>query len=130
MDFSNRKKRILEIVRTVAMSGTGVGGSHGNNFRIGAVLVDRNSILSAKVNSLKSSPGLVPFYRYPHFHAEAAAIFAAGDRSIGSDLFVARVRRDNTLAMAKPCKGCQKLIKQYGIRNVYYSVEDGTYVKL
>lgn len=121
------KRKYCDAAHAVALCGFGVGGRAHNNFRIGAILITRNRSITA-VNSYRTSPRLVRHYVYPVFHAESACIFRAGfDACSGASLYVARVRRDNTLALAKPCGECQKLIELVGIRRVYYSTEVGAY---
>lgn len=57
-------------------------------------------------------------------HAEARLVRKL-DR--GSKVFVVRVRKDGTLAMAKPCSKCQPLLKNY---DVWYSNDNGEMEKL
>ncbi len=51
-------------------------------------------------------------------HAEARSLRKAG---FGATLWVARVLRDGSWAMAKPCKNCKALIKNKGVKKVYYT---------
>lgn len=126
MVFSKRKHRIFDVVQAVAISSLGVGGRNGNNFRVGAVVVRKHCIMAAGVNSYKSKAILRSIYEYPALHAEAAAIIRCGlDACAGSDLYVARVLRDNSLANSRPCTCCQQLIKEAGIRRVFYSDKNG-----
>lgn len=62
----------------------------------------------------------------PSLHAEARALRKA-DR--GCVLIVVRIRPDGSLAMAKPCKDCQALIRSKRAVT-YYSNEAGEIVKL
>jgi deoxycytidylate deaminase len=64
-------------------------------------------------------------------HAEAAALVAVTyvgpfKRSYkGLDLLSIRVTRAGKLAMARPCDNCMKLIREAGIRRVYFTDADG-----
>jgi tRNA(Arg) A34 adenosine deaminase TadA len=65
----------------------------------------------------------------PQHHAEARALRKC---DYGSVLYVARVLKDKTTwGNAKPCKKCQALIKNMGVKRVYYTVgpnEWGTWI--
>jgi deoxycytidylate deaminase len=67
--------------------------------------------------------------RIPKHHAEARVLRKCDH---GSTLYVARVLKDKkTWANAKPCKKCQALIKNMGVKRVYYTVgpnEWGTWI--
>jgi tRNA(Arg) A34 adenosine deaminase TadA len=124
--LSVKKKRLGEIAKAIALSAQGVGGRNGNNFRLGAVVCNGSRIIGASSNSYRTHTLLSRFYPWPHIHAEAGAILRVGmDRCYHSDLYVARVTRDDQLALARPCEYCLELIKFARIRNVYYSVRNG-----
>ena len=57
----------------------------------------------------------------PEHHAEARVLRKC---DYGAVLYLARVlKRDReTWANAKPCKRCQALIRNYGVKKVYYTV--------
>ena len=117
---------MFNTVHAVAISSSGVGGRNGNNFRVGAIITRKHCVLAAGTNSYKSKASLRSIYKYPALHAEAAAIIRAGlDACIGNDLYVARVLRDNTLALSRPCNSCQQLIRAARIRRVFYSDKNG-----
>lgn len=40
-------------------------------------------------------------------------------------LFVYREHKNGKRAVAKPCPACTKFIKDMGIRDVFYTIEDG-----
>jgi tRNA(Arg) A34 adenosine deaminase TadA len=117
-------KRFLEAAYAVALAGPGAGGKTG--YRLGAVIVNRKKIEVAKFNCLKSHPKLCKYYEYPYLHAEASCILSLGlDNCADKSIYVVRVRKDGTTALAKPCSSCQRLIADVGIKKVYYSTLDG-----
>ncbi len=60
-------------------------------------------------------------------HAEVSAIMKNRNSNLrGADLYVSRALRANPCGMSKPCEECQKVIKEYGINKVYYTVNDFT----
>lgn len=126
LNLSKRKLTLFSIAKEIALTSEGVGGSNGNNFRLGAVVVAGRRIISSGSNSYSGSSRLCRYFTYPVFHAEADAILHAGfSASRDCDLYVARIRRDNSFAMAKPCNECAKLITLAGIKNCYYSTSNG-----
>lgn len=82
-------------------------------------------------NKPKSHPLQKKFGRNVHsifLHAEIDAIIQAnreGYNISGARIFVARVLKDGTPALAKPCKGCQKALLQYEIEEVWYTTNGG-----
>jgi len=121
------KEKFTTAAHAVAISGNGVGTR--GNFRLGAVLVHRNSIVSVGLNSYKTHPLMAARTEWPFLHAEQNAIIRAGlDNCEGLDLYIARVLKNNDLAMSKPCKVCIELIKDVGIKNIYYSTNAKEFV--
>ena len=40
-------------------------------------------------------------------------------------IYVYRVHKNGTLAMSRPCPSCMQLIKDVGIKRVFYTTENG-----
>lgn len=62
-----------------------------------------------------------------NMHSELAAIVqvrAKVDLS-GAKMAVARVLRDGTLAMARPCGACEAAMVSYGIKRCSYTIAEG-----
>ena len=59
-------------------------------------------------------------------HAEAALFgrTPAGEYD-GAKVFVYRERKDGTLAMARPCAGCEIILNLHGIKKIYFTTPDG-----
>lgn len=126
----DRHYRFFEAAHAVALSGPGAGGSAG--YRLGAVLVYRKQILAARFNSLRTHPELLRFSSWPFLHAESACILSHGmNNCAGCKLYVVRIKRDNSLAIAKPCIACQQLIKEVDITEIHYTIgEDNGHGRL
>ena len=45
----------------------------------------------------------------------------------GSTVFVSRVQKNGTLALAKPCPMCTIALRSKRVKRVYYSIDDSTY---
>jgi len=100
--------------------------------KLAAVLVTRDKHVFIGRNRLKTHPLQSRFGRNQHsiyLHAEIDAIVQAAkahEDITGSSLYIARVWRDGTLALAKPCAGCERAIVHFGIEIVEWTVAPHT----
>lgn len=106
--------------------------------RLGAVLIYKGKVMSVGWNSTKTSPLQKDLNRLRNFpvdcseahhslHAEVACLTKAKDLDIDwgrANLFVCRIKKDGSFGLARPCPGCQALIKSMGIKNIYYTTND------
>ena len=107
--------RLLEFAAARALRGL---RSHiQKNYLLAAVIVRKDGAIVVSTNAVTQNPN-------PSAHAEARALKKA---DFGAELYVARVIRDGTWVMAKPCKTCQALIRAKGIRKVYYTISPDNY---
>lgn len=61
----------------------------------------------------------------PPVHAEARL---ARKLDAGSIVYVARTRRDTgEICMAKPCKGCQNILRFKGVKKIFYTINSNEY---
>lgn len=89
-----------------------IKGNWEKNYLLGAIALRKDGVYVYSKNSLVQTPS-------PTGHAEARILKKAGT---GAILWVARVYRDGGWAMAKPCTTCQTLIKNKGVKRVYYPI--------
>jgi len=112
------KRNILEAAVTLASNVFNVRSRHG------AVIFTDNKILGRGYNRK-----IKGFNKVHTFHAETSAAFNAHDkfpREInGAYCLVIRINKRGKLTNSKPCDCCQKTLKAYGIKEVFYSVEGG-----
>lgn len=100
--------------------------------RLGAVLVHKKTVLGAGYNRSDHPilyTGKVPAL-HPNMgmHAEVAAIHGLEYKiTKGAILYVVRLRKNNTIALSKPCSSCQWYIGNVGIKRVIYSTDDGSF---
>lgn len=107
--------------------------------RLGCVAVYGHRIISTGFNSKKTNP-IQKKYNSCRFdgdagehtlHAEIKCLFPLlNNKDIDFNrvtLYIYRQHKNGTLAMAKPCPSCMSLIKDLGIRDIYYTGE-GSYV--
>ena len=115
---------MLRTLLTLARDNPGAG-----NAKLAAAIVKKRKVLAFGFNRMKSHPLQKRFGKNPHaifLHAELDAITNAirrhGEGALaGSTLYIARVRRDGTAALAKPCTGCEEAIKVFGIERVEWT---------
>lgn len=84
------------------------------SFRLGAVGLRNDGTTVASANG--PSP-----YPCPEVHAEARL---ANKLTPGSTVWVARIRHDGSLGMAKPCPTCERRLRNSGVRKVIYTISD------
>ena len=62
-----------------------------------------------------------------HLHAEMDLLRKLRKNSVNK-IYVARFTKGGKLTMAKPCKYCEKYLRDFNIKKVYYSNWDGNFV--
>lgn len=92
--------------------------------RVGAVLVKHNKIISAKTNI--GVKGEMPFL-YGTCAERRVLKNPPKCAIMDSILYVARVKQDNSLGLAKPCSLCEAMIKNRKVKEVYYTTDNGTW---
>lgn len=119
--------------------------SHLGNYhrtKVGAVVVEKNHILSTGFNSKKTRPlqHKYNFYRnlddYENSiamqHAEIDALSPLVGKEIDWDkisIYIYRELKNGQRACSRPCAACSRLIKDLGIKEVFYINEYGDYIK-
>lgn len=122
-------ERIKQKLLDKARQNTGTKGK----FRVAAGLVYKNKLIAVGVNSYKTHPWMINGEYKPeqiHLHAEADCLIRASkilteDQIKDSSIYVVRVLKDGSEALAKPCRGCSGLIARWGITDVKYTVSEG-----
>lgn len=106
--------------------------------RVVAALVQRGEIISFGFNNLKSHPFQAKYATNTdqiYFHAETHAIKNAiklGNRDIISkcEIIIVRAKMDIKknwfYAMAKPCDGCMRCIRDFNLKKIIYTNDDGS----
>lgn len=108
------------------------------DYRLCAVIVKGGKILSTGYNR-RSTNGFVEHYTSMirgvgigdscSTHAEMDAVLNIRDKVDlrSCKIFVARLRIDDSIGMARPCRICQAVLFSYGIRKAYYTIDENTY---
>jgi deoxycytidylate deaminase len=87
--------------------------------KLGAVIAKGNRVISVGWNKYRTHPKAP--HPFKHLHAEVVALFLCGEEARGADLYVYREGRDGIPRMSKPCPHCMVVIKQYGIKRIFYT---------
>jgi len=104
--------------------------------KIGCCIVKKNKILSVGVNLLKSHPSQKKFNSFRgidinkihnNIHAEFDAVLKVSNKDslFGADIYIYRESKDGRIRICRPCRACMMMLKFYGLKNVYYTTEDG-----
>ncbi len=104
--------RLLDVAAALALS-----DKNRKNFRLGCVVKRSDGAIVTATNHHTQIPN-------PTAHAEARALRKS---DWGCILYVARVIKNGEWALAKPCKRCQAIIRNRGVKTVYYTIGPGEY---
>jgi cytidine deaminase len=95
-----------------------IKGSDLRRYRVGAVGVRRDGTVVYAWNGSVEIPT-------PCMHAEARLVKKL---DYGSVVYVARTRKDDgKMAIAKPCKDCERVMRRRGVRRCEYSINDNEF---
>ena len=95
--------------------------------KVAAIIFDKKRILAAGTNAKRFTHRLKPRYKRFNnsFHAEQAAILNARRDLKGKSMLVLRITAGGNFGLAKPCDLCMSFIEYVGIKNLYYTDENG-----
>lgn len=107
--------------------------------KIGCCAVYKHKVISTGYNTVRSSPLQKKYNKYRFYedlpgsnhgsHAELSCLKPLIDRDDIDfnkvQLYIWRKLGNGKLGMAKPCESCMQLIKQLGIKHLYYTTYDG-----
>ena len=135
--LNNREFRMFEIAKQVSY----MSNFHGPH--MGAVVAIGKTVISTGFNSNKTHPIQHQYNIYRGFedyatsipleHAEIHALgHLIGKKEIDWDkvsIFVYRELRNGKRACSRPCAACMRLIRDLGIKQIYFINEIGEYCK-
>lgn len=101
-------------------------------FHLAAVIVTGGSVVSIGYNSSKANSFIRAFAvtDYAQMHAECHAVLKARKKIDlrGAKMYVARVTKVNGIVgNSRPCEMCQNAARLYGIKKIYYTIDERTY---
>jgi hypothetical protein len=99
-----------------------------------AFLIKSSKIVHIGTNSCKSHPKTLKYDYENHqlvgIHAELSVCMKSGKENLNDyKMIVLRIDRTGKLNNSRPCCGCQSVIKQFNIGEVWYSDKHGNVVK-
>lgn len=107
------KPRLFSLASKLAQTST-------HKFQLGCIIAKGNRILGMGKNQAryhKHSP-----HPFKTLHAECSALLSCGpDKAKGADVYVYRATKDGNNACSKPCPCCIMMLKEAGVRRIYYT---------
>jgi deoxycytidylate deaminase len=111
-----------------------------HRIKMGCVVVNKHRIISSGSNSISRCHRLQAELDTERFgeecpgklHSETSALLPlirSGVDLSDAAIFVYRQHKDGTLAMARPCPSCERLIRRCGIKKIAFTVEGGMAVE-
>ena len=109
---------------------------------VGCVAVYQGQVIGLGCNCNKTHPTQKYYNQYrkqsdsmlPKLHAEISCLNQIRHLDINFTkvkLYIYRIRKDQPYGLSRPCPSCMAAIKDLGIRDVYYTTNDGyVYEKL
>lgn len=103
---------------------------------IGCIAVYQNNVIGIGYNCNKTHPIQKFYNRYrksssnsliPKLHAEINCIKSIKHLDINFakvKLYIYRIRRGQPFGLSRPCPSCMAVIKDLGIRDIYYTTND------
>lgn len=96
-------------------------------YKVGAILVKSGKVISQGANSYKTHPKM----GIKTLHAEIQALIGVRYKDLsGATVYVARLNKLEKLGMARPCSTCHHILKEYGVRTVYFTNQLGLTEKI
>jgi deoxycytidylate deaminase len=106
---------------------------------IGCVAVYKKQIIGVGYNTNKTHPIQMKYNKYrdlewngvqpkAKLHAELMCLLNIKDLNIDFSkvkIFIYREDKNGHLALSKPCDACMRAIKDYGIKDIYYTINNG-----
>lgn len=130
-------KRYFKFAREASMRAT-YKGSHRFSPQIGAIAEYKGSIVATAANTDKTSP-LQARYNVYRFHADTpdkahceTQLLQRLRWKFGDSIDWARVHiylyreyKDGSLAPSRPCPSCMVMLRDFGVKKIYYTTEQG-----
>ena len=115
MANKNKIRKMFRLAKEVAKCGDCCEAKR--NYRLGAVGIRTDGVIVASSNITTRQP-----------QKEAHAEYRVCQKlDVGSTIYVVRIGEFNRLRLARPCRDCQLMMKNGGIKKVYYSINENEY---
>lgn len=98
--------------------------------RLGAIVVRKKHVIGAGYNRADHPwlyrNSILRLHPKHGLHAEVSSLYHVADAE-DAILYVVRLRKDNSIGSAKPCRSCVSYIMVHGMKRVYHSNDDGSF---
>lgn len=133
--LTRRENRYMDVARAISKT------SDYHGAKLGCVVAYNKNILSVASNSEKTHTLQKVYNKFRNFnpdeasnklHSEIHALSWLIGKPINwskIELYIYRELKNGQPAISKPCEACSKLIKDLGIKTVFYINENGQRVK-
>lgn len=91
--------------------------------RVGAVIVKSGKPIAVGFNKIYSHPKWCE-KKKDTIHAEIAALRTIAYYAANTTIYVARLHKDGTPAMARPCANCMEMLHQFGVNKIVYTINE------
>ena len=95
-------------------------GRCGKSFSLAAVALRGDGVLVSSVNGWNTDIE-------PKAHAEGRIIRKIDGNSV---VYVARIKKDGTVGLARPCPACQRLLRSKRVQEVFFTVSGNSWGSL
>lgn len=101
---------------------------------VGVVVIRKNTIISAGCNKQKTHTIQKEYNRFRYLnndtmdyvHAEIDALTKIRYMNLkGASIYIYRELHSGKTGIARPCNACMEFIRELGIKDVYYTTDDG-----
>jgi deoxycytidylate deaminase len=103
---------------------------------VGCVAVYQGQVISIGCNCNKTHPKQKYYNRFrkkdesllPKLHAEISCLNGIRNLDVNFSkvkLYIYRIRNDQPFGMSRPCPSCMAAIKDLGIKEIYYTTNEG-----
>lgn len=112
-----RQHKFAKIALELASTAT-----HDVTYQLCALVVSKNKVLSIGYNQPKTHT-ISAETKMQQLHAEMHAIVGCPEGAVdGAEVIVVRIKPSGKPGLAKPCEVCQKILRRFGIRRVFYTI--------
>lgn len=112
----SRHQRFAKIALDLAAAAT-----HDVTHQLCALVVCKNQVLSVGYNQPKTHP-ISADTKMQQLHAEMHAVLGCPEAAVeGAEVIVARIKPSGKPGLARPCEVCEKILRRFGVRRVFYT---------
>lgn len=94
---------------------------HDVTHQLCALVVSKNKVLSVGYNQPKTHT-ISAETKMQQLHAEMHAVLGCPEAAVdGAEVIVVRIKPSGKPGLARPCEVCEKILRRFGVRRVFYT---------